>query len=186
MRQKIIAGQKVHDETWIESINELSNTLEYIRLLVVAPKNLELYILYQELVVRKTAARLYRNTLEEAIVLQNVITSNTLDDRTSEQLIQIRKQADKERKTLKLLEIALRQDNTPGIVSTHALQKALNTSKKAFELFDEIRRNIYASTLLEENNNTLEIRSMETGTGKKYSNTLKTLNVKRSFRYSTH
>ncbi len=144
---------------WQASIHELFNANDHLRLLIASPSNHRAYIQYQQLIVRRATTTLYQKTIEEAEILDRVIRTNTLSEKDAIHLVELRKQASEQREIFSLFynyllaESQRTRERTLDIAymplsTTQALQQALKSSIKNFETFDDIRRNVYASTLL--------------------------------------
>ena len=137
-------------ESWIEAIENVSQSLDNLGLLLLSPTNKEQFFSYQQLIVRRSVEQLYALTIDEAVILQEIIQGQRLNEAASSQLVNIREQADIARDFLRIAEKQLEADEYTNLDSVESMRQALSASSDAFAIFDEIRRQVYASTLLEE------------------------------------
>lgn len=161
-RASIIAHEVMQSESWVETMDELFSLLEDIRGHLLLPQDPEQFILHQQLVVRGAAQRLYQHTVDEAVLLNKVIAEKKLDDATSSRLTLVRRMADDQRRILKHLSDSLddvsggKQSSGVGMHrfmneaqgAVLALRASVEKTSESFAIFDELRRQIYASTLL--------------------------------------
>ncbi len=136
-------------QSWIHAVKNVSESFENLSLLLLSPTTKDQFLSYQQLMVRRTTERLFRATIDEAVLLQEIVHGSTLNETTSAKLVGIRKQADRERDFLMIAKNELEMDVFSDLDSIENIRLALDSSSQAFSIFDDIRRQIYASTLLE-------------------------------------
>lgn len=142
-------------ETLLTTIQSIEYANDNIRILLMAPQNLKEFVNYQQLTTRKTIEKLASLTLSEAIIIDEIVKTQILDDITGKQFVLIRQQAERQREILSILYqqmelqgLSLKGKNISNKALT-SLKSALEDTQKSFKTFDNIRRQIYASTLLE-------------------------------------
>ncbi len=138
----------VYRQDWLDATRRMSWALKNIRLLLLAPQNTEQFLLHHQLAVRGAVERLYGFTIDEALILQDLIDRGTLDDVATSELVRIRQNSDRQRDILGLIVGA---KSAPRFVSRETLDDAavaLDTVGEAFDVFDDVRRRVYASTLV--------------------------------------
>lgn len=146
-RQKLLSGEPVYRDMWIDAFDDVRNALEYSRILLLAPQNRGEFIQYAQLLISKTAQELYFYTLQEALILRDVVQQQKLDTIAVNRLVQIRKLADRRRDILGLINFSLKDNRLTSPESMRSLQDALTQTNNLFNIFDDIRRKVYASTL---------------------------------------
>lgn len=147
--QKLSKGDVVYRDLWINAFDDVRNALEYTRIILLAPQDRGEFIQYAQLLISKTAQELYFYTLQEALILQNVIKQRKLDDATVNNLVQIRRLADRRRDILTLIAFTLKDSTLTSPESMRSLEDALAQTNDIFNIFDDMRRQVYASTLVE-------------------------------------
>ncbi len=156
LSNRVLENEEVQKAHFIEVIENLEHALDNLRLLILTPDEPKDFIRYQQLTTRRTIETLSFLTNAEAIILDEVISEKKLSDDNAKHLVLIRKQAERQRDILNLLHSQMKSSNSAiysSIVTEDAiegLKRAIDEMQKAFEIFDEVRRQIYASTLLED------------------------------------
>ena len=148
-RQKLLNGGAVYRDIWIDTFDEVRNALEYTRIILLAPQDRSEFIPYAQLLISKNAQELYFYTLQEALILRDVLQEQKLEDVTVNRLVQIRKLADRRRDILGLIAFSLKDSSLTSPESMKSLQDALTQTNDVFNVFDDIRRKVYASTLVQ-------------------------------------
>ena len=157
IQQRISSGDRVHVDSWTDAIKAIVRDNENMRLLLLSPQNLEEFVVYLQLVVRRASESLQALTVEEALILDQVIESKTLTDSMTNQLVLVREQAERQRDILRFIyeyqKSTYAQESSKYAMSSESslsgLQGALEQATQAFNVFDEVRRQVYASTLLD-------------------------------------
>ncbi len=147
-RKKLLQGNSIARNTWIDTFDDVRSSLDNARIILLAPQNRSDFIQYAQLLISKTAQELYFYTLQEALILKEVAQQKRLDDVAVNQLVQIRKLADRRRDTLGLIAFSLQNTTQVSPESLQSLKDALTQTNTIFGIFDDIRRKIYASTLV--------------------------------------
>ncbi|MFI4984111.1 MAG: histidine kinase dimerization/phospho-acceptor domain-containing protein, partial [Rickettsiales bacterium] len=157
-RVKIINKQDLSKETFVACYFDLMKLTELMRVQLVEPHTVGEFIMQQNLLVRYAAEKLQSYTLQEALILIDIVKSNLINDSISQQLVQIRDLASEQRKILQLVSDKIEQDLSQNsqdmtdlridVTSLHSLKEAIDGSNKTFDIFDDVRRQIYANTLM--------------------------------------
>lgn len=174
LRTRIVTRQPIQPESWTAAISDLMSRMENLRFLLSSPRSIDEFIMYQQLLVRNAAERLYNYTLTEATALDAIISGDA-DAGALEHIVKVRELADRQRAILKLAgEYFEAIGNDPYLSPTlrrmlqgtdvmPKLRGAIEESGKAFDVFDDVRRLIYAGTLLGESAITREAWQEELG-----------------------
>lgn len=145
---RLIQENPAHRKTWEAQFKQLFDDFFLLRFVLLAPQDRQQYIQYQQIVVRGAAQQLYTYTIGEAVLLEEVIKNRTLDENSSNHLVQIRRLADEQRRLLKITGTNLQNSDFSTADASDNFQEALRNADLALTLFDETRRQIYANTLI--------------------------------------
>ncbi len=150
-RAKIRDVAPIHVDTWLEMVDEALTDLERARLDIIKPVSAELVALKQNLLVKAAAARCYDYTVREAAILGQLLAGRgALDEQTADRLALVRQQADNERESLRFyLRVADRQEPSSLQYGAGAM-RAFEAMERAFEDFEDSRRQVYAAALVGE------------------------------------
>ena len=144
-------------QIWIKNVNQVSEELSKIRLMLLAPKNTKQLLLHQELVLRRAVEELYALTIKEAVLIEGVIHSANMSDAVTQKFDFIRNQANEQ---LEIILATEKQYHRGNVYSddrvVKELQIAVGKTTEAFAIFDRIRREVYAITSTGANSKSLK------------------------------
>lgn len=161
-RNEILNKQVTTTDILVPCYIGVLSLTEMLRMQLVVPHDVGEFIIQQQLLVRSAAEKLQKYTLREALMLANIVETNTIDENSSRHLVEIRELANDQRAILQqvsdnlgngsLLDVSeipeLLAMQNDGDESLSSLKNAINHSNEAFKVFDEVRRQVYANTLL--------------------------------------
>ncbi len=149
-QSEVEIGYLPTDKEWTELVESLLAGTQKTRLLMAMPQDIGEFIIYQQLLVKESAEQLYKYTLQEAIIINDVVKTGKLDNTKLKEFSPIRKESLRNRDLLVFIHHYLTESKQQRYVTAEALEglsTALENSRKAFDIFDEVRRQAYLSTL---------------------------------------
>lgn len=166
LRQNITEGRIVPLTSYKDALQSLGTSLRLARLFILQPSDQRMGNLYQQLVIRNATENLYQYTLEEGLVIDTIVDGAAFDNAVGDNLVRIRRNADEQRNILETAWLVISEQqqktkqnsvaNSPKQQKqTHTglldeFQQALSRVNQSMALFDEARRQLYASTLIGE------------------------------------
>ncbi len=138
--------QGIGAEAVIAAAGDFSDGLTRARLKFLAPEEAADQVLYLQLILSREAMQLYSYTREEAMLLDEMIRNGNVDDKLGT-LVEVRAISNRARK--KLIEVnEWMSSHLEGLRGVDQLGKALNELEQTYVQFDDVRRQVYADTLV--------------------------------------
>jgi len=150
VRKRLMDKKLPHIDSWLDVFARYQSAMNSVRNELFAPSTVEQFVMEQHFVAQNNAMNLFNETaLEGAILSHLILTHQPIDQEMSQRLVNIRAEADTKRKALELYVIKIRSGKEFfNSANADDLVSALQHMQQQFEAMDDVRRQVYAATLL--------------------------------------